>query len=149
MLTMPHNIVYSEDALAKSSAGIETPNQGAKALLSGAFFMSVVYGRLCGGSILERRTLVGSFNSAQSATLLIETNGGSSLNKPEDTTMSNDPACIEKAVRLFAQLPYSKQYICLTILKNPELLKILANLPGDHMAVICEHMKALLFREVY
>ncbi len=87
-----HNMDYSMSALAKSSAGIETPNRSAEALTRSAFFSPVFYGGLYRGSS-ERRSLVGSFNSVQSATLLLipntHANGGSSLNLSEATTMSN------------------------------------------------------------
>ena len=138
---------YSGTALAKSSVGIRTPSKSTNRVLSrcALFLLPVVYDRLCRGDS-SRRPLAGSSNSVQSVTL-IRTSGGSSLNQQEDTTMSNDLARIEKGCRLFSQLSHEKQFICLTILKNPKLLEILDRLPRDHVAVISEHMWGLLFGE--
>jgi hypothetical protein len=80
-------MVYYDSALAKSSAGIRTPNRSADALSRSAFFSPVFYDRLYRGDS-SRRSLVGSSNSVQSVALLFRTNGGSSPNEPEGTIMS-------------------------------------------------------------
>ena len=152
MLTGACGMVYSGGALAKSSAGIHKPNYtSANGRSSEAsFFTPKFYDGLIRGAASARRvsSCIGIVNSVKPVTLLLHNNGGSSQNEHEDTTMSNDPARIEKAVHLFSQLSPEKQFIYLSIFQNPKLLEILANLPSDHAAVISEHMGALLFGEV-
>ena len=145
MLAIKTNQAYSATALAKSSAGFSIPCTERKGAHSKRFFIAQSLWWAVRGLFRAPILSTGNANSVQPATHLISINGGSFQKHTEDAIMDDDAR--NKAVRLFAQLPYRKQYICLTIVKNPKLLEILANLPGDHAAVICEHMKALLFRE--
>ena len=135
---------YSSTAPTHLGVGIETPCTSAIwRSLEASFFRPKFNGGLCRGSS-ERRSRAGSFNSVQSATLLIETNGGSSLNLHEDTIMDD----VRHARKLFSQLEPESQFVCLSILRNPQLLIILDSLPRDHVAVISEHMRSLVFGEV-
>ena len=138
---------YSGVAPIHLGVGIDLPRKSTnRCSLEAPFFAPVVFGRLYGGAIFARRSLAGKVNSVQSA-ILIDLNDGSSLNQQEDRAMSNDPArheLVEKGRRLFSQLSHEKQFICLSILKNPKLLEILDKLPRDHVVVIQDHMCGLI-----
>ena len=146
MLANAINQAYCASALAKSSAGINTPTSASAIWRS--IVASFLRPKFNGGRVrgsFERRSRAGSVNSDSPATLLFNTNVGSSLNLHEEAIM--DDARIQKAVHLFSQLPYRKQFIYLSIFKNPKLLKILDSLPREYVAVISEHMGVLVFGE--
>ena len=145
MLANAINQAYCASALAKSSAGIHKPSKSA---IWRSFVASFLRPKFIGGRVrgsFERRPLAGIVNSDSPAALLIHNNGGSPFNLQEEAIM--DDARIQKAVHLFAQLPYRKQFIYLSIFKNPKLLKILDSLPREYVAVISEHMGVLVFGE--
>ena len=112
---MPHNLNYYEIAPTNLGAGIQTPSRKSanRCSVDAPFLWPVVYDRLCSGSS-ERRSLSGSLNSAQPVTLLFQTNGGSSLNQKEATTMSNlydIQLCHLTLAEMFALKFYLKQII--------------------------------------
>ena len=81
---------YAGYALAKSSAGISTPQQRAsRRSLDSAFFTPVVYGGLIQGVSARRFSLCGSTNLSKPATLRLVPNGGGSQNYKEEATMPN------------------------------------------------------------
>ena len=85
-------MVYSEGALAKSSAGIRNPStERIKALTQSAFLSPKVYGGLYREARVANRSSVPVFLALYSLPpSCLETNGGSFQNITEDTTMSND-----------------------------------------------------------
>ena len=136
--------VYVQSAPTHLGVGINTPRKSANGRsLEASFFTPKFYDGLFRGAS-ARRSLAGSVNSVKPVTLLFNTNGGSSLKQQEDTIMDD----VRNATRLIGQLSPEKQFVCLSILKNPKLLEILDKLPRDHVAVISEHMRGLVFGEV-
>jgi len=122
MVAIKANQAYSATALAKSSAGFRNPNtERRQALPSSVFFSPAVYGGLyLWGALVASRCSVPVFLTPLYSLppSCLETKGGSFQKRTEDTTMSNDPACIEKAVRLFSQLPLEKQHFFLIFLRT-------------------------------
>ena len=93
---MSNNMAYSGTAPTHLGAGVDLPRASANGRSSEAsFFTPKFYDGLIRGAS-ARRPRSGKINSVKPVTLLIDLNGGSSLNLNEDTTMSNDydvPLC--------------------------------------------------------
>jgi hypothetical protein len=121
MVAIKANQAYSATALAKSSAGFR--NSVSKSASRRSIVASFLRPEFMVGCS-ERRLAVPAdllpvFLALYSLPpSCLETNGGSPFNLQEDTTMSNDPARIEKAVHLFSQLPLEKQHFFLIFLRT-------------------------------
>ncbi|WP_271272861.1 hypothetical protein [Aliamphritea hakodatensis] len=130
VLTALNQRRYVNRASAKSDAEVGPSNiPSAQALITCAFFVSKirVYGGLCGGASARRFSEYGRTNSAQSASLLVGPNGGSSLNYSEDATMFGDTSQFRllKDDRAIST-PFHSKFACIAITSWPNVQEVLS-----------------------
>ena len=118
MLANATKQAYSATAPTHLGDGIDLPTSVSAIWRS--IVASFLRPKFNGGRVrgsFERRSHAGKVNSDSPATLLIDLNGGSSLNLHEDAIMDDD-ARIQKAVRLFSQLSHHDQQFFLIFLRT-------------------------------
>ena len=111
-------MAYSANAPNSLGVGIDLPSSGRQGAQSKRFFIACslwqAVWRLFGAPIL----VTGKVNSAQSAALLIDLNGGSFRQRNEDSTMSIKDDPIYMAMCLFSQLSAHEQELFLAFIKS-------------------------------
>lgn len=118
MLTIVSKSRYSHSAPINLGVGIDLPCNGRQGAHSKRFFIACSLWQAVWGLFGAPILVTGKVNSAQSAALLIDLNGGSFRQCNEGSTMSNNDNLIHLSMCLFGQLSDQEQKMFLIFLQS-------------------------------